>query len=123
MVTWKAVSVNGQMGRDPPPTPPPPRRSSQRLKKENTLSVNLAVNEYNFLESGNDKDTEMGGMGFSLLRLCPRCIHGRPLIHITLKCLSIGTPNAINFPFVSNEKLFFLGVPVFKHIVMRLKST
>ena len=42
-------------------------------------------------------------------------------ILITLKCLSIGTPNAINFPFVSNEKLmFFFGVPVFKHIVMRL---
>ena len=38
----------------------------------------------------------------------------------TLKCLSIGTPKAINFPFVSNEKLMFLGVPVFKHIVMRL---
>ena len=38
----------------------------------------------------------------------------------TLKCLSIGTHKAINFPFVSNEKLMFLGVPVFKHIVMRL---
>ena len=39
----------------------------------------------------------------------------------TLKCLSIGTPKTINFPFVSNEKLmFFLGVPVFKHIIMRL---
>ena len=38
----------------------------------------------------------------------------------TLKCLSIGTPKAIHFPFVSNEKLMFLGVPVFKHIVMRL---
>ena len=25
-------------------------------------------------------------------------------ICLTLKCLSIGTPNAINFPFVSNEK-------------------
>ena len=38
----------------------------------------------------------------------------------TLKCLSIGTPKAINFPLVSNEKFMFLGVPVFKHIVMRL---
>ena len=38
----------------------------------------------------------------------------------TLKCLSIGTPEAINFPFISNEKLMFLGVPVFKHNVMRL---
>ena len=26
---------------------------------------------------------------------------------ITLKCLSIGTPKAINFPFVSNEKFMF----------------
>ena len=25
--------------------------------------------------------------------------------YCTLKCLRIGTPNAINFPFVSNEKL------------------
>ena len=39
---------------------------------------------------------------------------------LTLKCLSIGTPKVINFPFVSNEKLNFLGVPVFTHIVMRL---
>ena len=38
----------------------------------------------------------------------------------TLNCLSIGTPKAINFPFVSNEKLMFLGVPIFKHIVMML---
>ena len=29
----------------------------------------------------------------------------------TLKCLSIGTPKAINFPFVSNEKLKFLRCP------------
>ena len=27
------------------------------------------------------------------------------LIIYTLKCLSIGTPKTINFPFVSNEKL------------------
>ena len=40
----------------------------------------------------------------------------------TLKCLSIGTPNIINFPFVSNRKLMFLGVPIFKHIVLRLYS-
>ena len=30
---------------------------------------------------------------------------------ITLKCLSIGTPKAINFPFVSNEKLMFFRCP------------
>ena len=29
----------------------------------------------------------------------------------TLKCLSIGTPKAINFPFVSNEKLIFFKCP------------
>ena len=29
----------------------------------------------------------------------------------TLKCLSIGTPKAINFPFVSNEKLKFFRCP------------
>ena len=34
----------------------------------------------------------------------------------TLKCLSIGTPNTINFPFVPNGKLMVLGVPIFKHI-------
>ena len=33
------------------------------------------------------------------------------LIDITLKCLSIGTPKAINFPFVSNEKLMFFRCP------------
>ena len=38
----------------------------------------------------------------------------------TLKCLSIGTPKAINFPFVSNEKLMFYRCP---SIVMRLEST
>ena len=29
----------------------------------------------------------------------------------TLKCLSIGTPKAIKFPFVSNEKLMFFRCP------------
>ena len=38
----------------------------------------------------------------------------------TLKCLSIGTPKAINFPFVADGKLMFLSVPIFKHIIMRL---
>ena len=36
------------------------------------------------------------------------------MINVPLKCLSIGTPKAINFPFVSNENLCFLGVPVFQ---------
>ena len=30
---------------------------------------------------------------------------------ITLKCLSIGTPKAINFPFVWNEKVIFFRCP------------
>ena len=29
----------------------------------------------------------------------------------TLKCLSIGTPNAINFPFVANGKLMVFRCP------------
>ena len=33
------------------------------------------------------------------------------VILTTLKCLSIGTPNTINFPFVSNEKLMFFKCP------------
>ena len=31
----------------------------------------------------------------------------------TLKCLSIGTPKTINFPFVPNGKLMVLDVPIF----------
>ena len=34
----------------------------------------------------------------------------------TLKCLSIGTPTTINFPFIPNGKLMVLGVPLFEHI-------
>ena len=37
-----------------------------------------------------------------------------------LKCLSIGTPKAIFFPFVPNGKLLALGVPIFEHIIIRL---
>ena len=42
---------------------------------------------------------------------------------ITLKCLSIRTPETINFPFVPNGKLMVLGVPIFEHIIIRLKCT
>ena len=31
----------------------------------------------------------------------------------TIKCLSIGTPKTINFPFVPNGKLMVLDVPIF----------
>ena len=34
-----------------------------------------------------------------------------PKAEITLKCLSIGTPKIIYFPFVSNEKLMFFRGP------------
>ena len=33
------------------------------------------------------------------------------LLYFTLKCLSIGTPKIINFPFVSNGKLMFFRGP------------
>ena len=39
---------------------------------------------------------------------------------ITVKCLRIGTPKAINFPFVSNGKLMFLSVPIVKPFIMKL---
>ena len=42
-----------------------------------------------------------------------------PYAH-TLKCLSIGTPNTTTFPFVPNGKWWFLGVPIFKHIIIWL---
>ena len=32
-------------------------------------------------------------------------------MQITLKCLSIGTPKTINFPFVSNGKLMLFRCP------------
>ena len=38
----------------------------------------------------------------------------------TLKCLSIGTLETINFSFVLNGKLMVLVVPIVKHIIMRL---
>ena len=39
---------------------------------------------------------------------------------ITLKCLSIGTPNMTTFPFVPNGKWWLLGVLIFEHIIIRL---
>ena len=38
-----------------------------------------------------------------------------------LKCLRIGTPKTIIFPFVPNGKLTILGVPLFKHIIIKLQ--
>ena len=35
---------------------------------------------------------------------------------ITLKCLNVGTPKSIYFPFVPNGKFMVLGFPAFKHI-------
>ena len=39
---------------------------------------------------------------------------------ITLKCVSIGTLKTIDFPFGTNGKLMFLGVPIFKLIIFRM---
>ena len=53
-------------------------------------------------------------MGFAFHQLCPRysgTLTPTAPTAITLKCLSIGTPKAINFPFVSNEKLMFFRCP------------
>ena len=43
------------------------------------------------------------------------------LLEVTLKCLSIGAPETINFPFVPNGKLMVLGIQIFKHIIIKLK--
>ena len=59
-------------------------------------------------------------LDYPVLLILKSIVKHKFIFQFTLKCLSIGTPKAINFPFVSNEKLNFLGVPVFKHIIMRL---
>ena len=41
-------------------------------------------------------------------------------IKVTLKCLSIGTPNITTFPFVPNGKWWLLGVPIIEHILIRM---
>ena len=39
---------------------------------------------------------------------------------VTLKCLSLGTPNTTIFPSVPNGKRWLLGVPIFEDIIIRL---
>ena len=41
-------------------------------------------------------------------------------VHNTLKCLSVGTPKTINFPFVPIGNLMVLDVPIYKHFINRL---
>ena len=42
------------------------------------------------------------------------------IITVTLKCLSIGTPNTTIFPFIPNGNWGLLDVPIFKYIIIRL---
>ena len=44
-------------------------------------------------------------------RQCYEKLTKRIWVMNTLKCLSIGTPNLINFPFVSNGKLMVFRYP------------
>ena len=37
-------------------------------------------------------------------------------VKMTMKCVSIGTLNIINFPFVPNGKLIILSVPKFRQM-------
>ena len=37
------------------------------------------------------------------------------ILQPNLRCLNIGTPKNINFPFGTNGKLMVLGVPILKH--------
>ena len=39
---------------------------------------------------------------------------------VSLKCLSIGTPNPPSFQFVPDGKWWLLGVQIIKQIIMRL---
>ena len=57
--------------------------------------------EYNFWNRGGQDILEQGSL-LGLMRYPKRA---------TLECLSIGTPKAINFPFVSNEKLMIFRCP------------
>ena len=62
------------------------------------------------VQADEDPDQEQSHLGLhSLLKYI-----------YTLKCLCIGTPKTINFPFVPNGKLIVLGVPIFEHIIIRL---
>ena len=54
----------------------------------------------------------------ALLNVCIALL--QELLQCTLKCISIGTPKTINFPFVQNGKLTVLGVPIFEHLIIRL---
>ena len=56
---------------------------------------------------------------FPVIKIAGIKISGYPLFY-TLKCLSIGTPKTINFPFVPNGKLMVLGVRLFEHMMIRL---
>ena len=57
---------------------------------------------------------------YSLLMICRCSCVVKFQYKATLKCLNIGTPKTINFPFVPNGKLMILGVPIFKHIIIWL---
>ena len=51
-----------------------------------------------------------GRVQLEVQRNLKSCKHFKNLNH-TLKCLRIGTPNIINFPFVSNGKLMIFRCP------------
>ena len=46
-----------------------------------------------------------------MAELLPLKMYPFSLSEVTLKCLSIGTPKIINFPFVSNGKLMVFRFP------------
>ena len=46
-------------------------------------------------------------------------ILGVQILRITLRCLSIGTPNTTIFPFIPNGKRMVIRIPIFKHIIIR----
>ena len=76
---------------------------------------------YGWLETGGCKSLETGMIHGQHIKKYGRKIFRLQVSSVlvsasTLKCLSIGTPKAINFPFGINGKLMVLGVPILEHI-------
>ena len=66
------------------------------------------------LSIGTPKNNQFS---ISIIFRCPKIWAHYSLI---LMCLNIGTPKNHHCPFVTNEKVVVLGVPIFKHFRVTL---
>ena len=67
----------------------------------NCIMISIPVLQHGYVELDSQLERQT----------CPGEPSASDLGVYTLKCLSIGTPKAINFPFVSDEKLKFFRCP------------